>query len=86
MFTKNGPKLETNKEPRSLIMLSGNPCFKKTCSIKRLARSSDVAVPVVLMKIDIFKNLSTTTRMASKESDKGNWTMKSIEIECQGYG
>ena len=57
--------LETNSEPRSEVTCSGTPCFENTCMMNMMARSSEVQLMVVGMKMPCFVRRSTMTRMKS---------------------
>jgi hypothetical protein len=46
--------------------------------------ASEVTVVVVGMNKAILVSLQTTTRMVSKDPERGSWSMKSIEILDQG--
>ena len=45
----------------------------------------EVIVSWVGIKIDCFESRSTITRMAVKPSEDGNCSIKSMEIEFQGF-
>ena len=59
-------------------------CLENMCSMKSFARSANVTVSGVGIKIACFMRWSTTTRIAVKPEDFGSSSMKSMDIEFQG--
>src|SRR5882724_6910491 len=76
--------------PRSETMSVGVPCFAKTCDKNTRARCSASISQKVGMNRAISVRWHTTTKIVSCLSDKGNPSIKSIEIEsmviCQLAG
>ena len=56
-------KREMNLEPQSHVTWAGTPCFEKTWMTKSQARSFDVMVSWVAMKMPCLDKWSTTTKM-----------------------
>ena len=84
-FTRDRKKCETNSVPRSEVTCDGTPCFEKTWSMNNWASCIEVIVSCVGIKIDCLDSQSTTTKMAVKPNEGGSCSMKSIEIEFQGF-
>jgi len=53
--------------------------------MKNLASIGAMMVSTVRMKIDCFESLLTIMRMVSYPEDGSNFSMKSMEMEFQGY-
>ena len=53
--------------------------------MNRWANSAEVIVSVVGMKIDCFEKRSTTTRIEVNPEEAGSCSIKSIDIEFQGF-
>src|SRR3984893_4526162 len=75
---------KTNSFPRSETMSWGAPCLANTCFKNSVANSMAPSVLWHSMKIAYFVSLSTITRIESKSKDRGNPSMKSIEMELHG--
>ena len=58
--------LETNSEPRSEVTCLGTPCFDNTCIMNMMARSLEVQLMVVGMKIPCLVRRLTIMRMELK--------------------
>ena len=56
-------KCEMNSEPRSQVTWARTPCFEKTWMMKSRARSLEVMVSWVAIKIPCLDSRSMTTRM-----------------------
>ena len=76
--------LLTNLNPRSDIISSGKPCFYQTCCKKHSAKSFEVAVTTVGMKIAILVKRSATIRMESKPPELGSCLMQSTDKDDHG--
>ena len=61
------------------------PCLEKTWSTKSLASFGEVLVSVVGIKIPCLEKQLMMTRMAVNSEDAGSCSMKSMEIEFQGF-
>src|ERR1700731_379151 len=78
-----------NSFPRSETMSWGVPCLANMCFKNSVANFMAPSVLQHSMKIAYFVSLSTITRIESKSKDRGNPSMKSIEMElhrCCGIG
>ena len=84
-FPRDQKKWDTNSVPQSDVTWAGTLCLENMWSRKSFASSGLVMVSWVGMKIDCLESQSTTTRMAVKPEDKGSCSMKSIEMEFQGF-
>jgi len=63
----------------------GTPCLENMWSRNSFTSSRLVMVSCVGMKMDCFESWSMTTRMAVKLDDVGSCSMKSMEMEFQGF-
>src|ERR1700730_193336 len=75
---------ETNSFPQLETMSWGAPCLVNTCFKNSVANSMALSVLRHSMKIAYFVSLSTITGIESKSKDRGNPSMKSIEMELHG--
>ena len=84
-FLSDQKKWDTNSVPWSNVTWASTPCLENTWSRKSFASSGLVMVLWVEMKMDCLESQSTTTRMVVKLEDEGSCSMKSIEMEFQGF-
>jgi hypothetical protein len=71
--------------PQSEMISLGVPCLANTYRKKSMGTSPESMSENVGMKSAIFVSQWTITRIMSWPSDRGNPSMKSIEIESHGY-
>jgi len=84
-FLNDQKNEETNSEPPSEVTCEGTLHLEKTWRMNKLASIRAVMVSTVRMKIDYLESLSTIMRMELYLEDRGNFLMKSMEMEFQGY-
>ena len=60
------------------------PCLEKTWRTNSLAGIGDVMVSMVRIKIDCLVRWSTMTNIMLEPSDRGSFSMKSMDIDFQG--
>src|ERR1700692_2108841 len=84
-FPREWKKWETNSVPRLDVTWDGTPCLENTCSRKSRARSREVIVSYVGMNIACLDKRSMTTRIAVNPDESGSCSMKSMEMEFQGF-
>ena len=60
------------------------PCLEKTWRTNSLANIGDVMVSTVRIKIDCLVRRSMMTNIMSELLDKGNFSMKSMDMEFHG--
>src|SRR3982074_3606662 len=74
-----------NTESRSDTILDGKPCSLQTFDKKSFAQPSAVfSFSLIGIKCAIFVKRSTTTHTVVQPSERGSWTMKSMDIESHG--
>src|SRR5260221_2761532 len=78
-------KWDTNSVLWSEVTWPGVPCFKNTWVRNSLASWGVSTVSWVGMNSDCLVSLSMITRIAVNASDVGSCSMKSIEIDSQGW-
>ena len=83
-FLSEWNKAKTNSEPWLEVMWEGTPCLEKTWRTNSLANIGDVMVSTVGIKIDCLVKWSTMTNIVSEPLDKGNFLMKSMDMEFHG--
>ena len=79
-FPRDLKNCDTNSVPQSEVMCDGTLCFEKTWSTKSWASCMKVMISYVRMKIACLYSWSTTTKIAVKPNEGGNYSMKSIDI------
>jgi hypothetical protein len=84
-FPKDRKKCDMNSVPWSEVTWDGTPCLENTWRTNRRARSREVMVSWVGMNIACLDRRSIMMRMAVKLDESGRCSMKSIEIELQGF-
>src|SRR5215471_1248669 len=84
VWHKDFQNLDTKCLPRSDTMSDGAPCLENTWRRKRRATPSVSTFLCVGMKSAIFVSRHTTTKIASKPSERGKPSMKSMEMDDQG--
>ena len=84
-FPREQKKWEMNSVPLLEVTWAGTPCLENTWSRNNFVSSRLVMVLWVGMKIACFERWSTTTRMAVKPEEDGSCSMKSMEMEFQGF-
>src|SRR6266481_1463207 len=82
---KDRKKCETNSEPRSDVTWDGTPCFEKTWRTKSCTRSQDMMVSYIGINSDYLDKRSMMTRMDVWPEDDGSCSIKSIDMEFQGF-
>src|SRR5258708_6361179 len=88
MFSKDPrewKKCEMNSVSQLEVMWPGVPCFENTWVRNIWASWGASTVSWVGMNSDCLVSLSTITRIAVNPSDMGSCSMKSIEIDSQGW-
>src|SRR5258708_8818488 len=88
MFSKDPrkrKKCETNSAPQSEVTWPRVLCFENTWVRNIRASWGASTVLWVGMNSDCLVSLSTITRIAVNPSDAGSCSMKSIEIDSQGW-
>src|SRR5258707_7851269 len=78
-------KWDTNSVPWSEVTWPGALCFKNMWVRNSWASWGVSTVSWVGMNSDCLVSLSTITRIAVNPSDMGSCSMKSIEIDSQGW-
>src|SRR6266436_3356652 len=78
-------KWDTNSVPRSEVTWPRVLCFENTWVRNSLASWGASTVSWVGMNSDCLVSLSTITRITVNPSDVGSCSMKSIEIDSQGW-
>ena len=71
--------------PWSEVTCEGTPCLEKTWRMNSLASMGDVMVSMVGITIDCLVRWSMMTSIVSKPLDIGSFSMKSMDIEFQGF-
>ena len=84
-FLSEWKKWDMNSDPWLEVTWEGTPCLEKTWSMNSCASCMEVIVSKVGMKIPCLERQSTMTRMDVKLEDGGSFSMKSIDIEFQGF-
>ena len=78
--------LETNSVSRSEVMWARTPCLENTSFTKISASPTALIDLQVGMNMACLVSLSTTTRMSVYPRDLGSCSMKSIDMDSQGWG
>jgi hypothetical protein len=71
-FPRDQQKCETNSDPQSEVTCDGTPCLENTCKTNSFARSAEVIVSYVGMKMLCFVNRQSTTNIAVNPEDPSN--------------
>ena len=66
-------------------MWEGTPCLESTWRSKSFASSGDVIVSCIGMNMHCLERQSTTTRIVVNLEDEESYSMKSMEMEFQGF-
>jgi len=72
--------LTANCSLLSEVTLSGNPCNFHILSLNNLTNFSAIIFSIVIIKYNILKNLSHTTKIELWSLDAGNFIIKSTNI------
>jgi hypothetical protein len=78
-------KWDTHSVPQSEVTWDGIPCLENMWIRNSFARFREVMVSWVGTNIACLHNQSMMTRMAMKRDESGSFSMKSMEMEFQGF-
>ena len=77
--------LTANYSLLSEVTLSGNPCNFHILSLNNLTNFSAIIFSIVIIKYNILKNLSHTTKIELWSLDTGNFIIKSTNIYYHNF-
>ena len=82
---KEQKKLDTNSKSLLKITWKWIPCFENIWKTNRHAKSTDMMVSWVGIKIAYLVSQLTMTKIVSNLEDDGSFLIKSIEMEFYGH-